>query len=80
MVAEDRLLLNGVTCPARTLDRLSNKDVIVPAKVMLEPLSNTAIAHIFLNRYIGPSMKMTEVLQQLEWRSLYPVQVSDNIQ
>ena len=77
MAAEDRLLLNGVTCPARTLDRLSNQDVIDPAKVMLETLTNTAIGHFFLNRYIGPSMKMTKVLQWLEWRSLYPVQVSD---
>ena len=32
-------------CPATTLDRLSSKDVIGPALVLLEPPSNTAIRH-----------------------------------
>ena len=45
MAAEDRLSHNGVTCPARTLDRLSNKDGIGPAMVTLGPLSNTGIRH-----------------------------------
>ena len=70
MAAKDRLLHNGVTCPAKTLDRLSNKkNVIGPAMVMLEPLSNTAIRHIAIStlvlRFIeddgGPAMVRMEV-------------------
>ena len=41
--AEDRLLHNGVTCPARTLARQSSKDGSGPAMVILGPLSNTGI-------------------------------------
>ena len=52
MAAEDRLLLNGVPWPARTLDTLSNKDVIGPAMVMLEPLSNTPIGHISIGTLV----------------------------
>ena len=69
MAAEDRLLHNGVTCPARTLDRLSIKNVIGPAMVMLEPLSNTAIRHIAISTLVlrfneddgGPAMVRMEV-------------------
>ena len=39
-------LHNGVTCPARTLARQSNKDGSGPAMVILGPLSNTGIIHI----------------------------------
>ena len=49
MAAEDRLLHNGVTCPGRTLARLSNKDGNGPAMVILAPLSNTGIRHIAIS-------------------------------
>ena len=49
MAADDRLLNNGVTCPARTLDCLSNTDVSGPAMVILRPLSSTAISHITIS-------------------------------
>ena len=38
VAAEDRLLHNGVTCPERTLARLSNKDGSGPAMVIPAPL------------------------------------------
>ena len=49
MAVEDRLLHNGATCPARTLDRLSKRYVNGPALVMLKPLPNTAIRHIAIS-------------------------------
>ena len=49
MAADDRLLNNGMTCPARTLDRLSNTDGSGPAMVILGPLSSTAISHITIS-------------------------------
>ena len=49
MVADDQLLNNGVTCPARTLDCLSETDRNGPAMVILGPLSSTAISHITIS-------------------------------
>ena len=49
MAAEDRLLNNGVSCPSRTLDRLSSEDGSGPAVVVLGPVSNTTIRHITIS-------------------------------
>ena len=49
MAADDRRLNNGVTCPARTLDRLANTEGNGPAMVLLGPLSSTAVSHITIS-------------------------------
>ena len=49
MAADNQLLNNGVACPARSLDRLSNKDGSGPAMVILAPLANTGIRHIAIS-------------------------------
>ena len=44
-----QLLNNGVACPVRSLDHLSNKDGSGPAMVILAPLANTGIRHIAIS-------------------------------
>ena len=69
MAAEDRLLNNGVSCPSRTLDRLSNEDGSGPAVVVLGPVSNTPVRHITISTLDlrfneddrGPAMVRMEV-------------------
>ena len=69
-------MTHRLPCPATTLDRLSSKDVIGPALVILEPLSNKAVRHIAVSTL---DLRFSEDDRDpaiVRMESLYPVQVS----